>query len=87
VGGNVLLYTREPAASAEALQIEMPDFTGMSAAEAMELARNINVNVELKGKGLVVNQEPIPGERIMSGSQIHLTLEDFAEDVMNQIGP
>jgi beta-lactam-binding protein with PASTA domain len=86
-GGNVLLYTREPSASMEALQLEMPDFTRMTAAQAMELAKQINVNIELSGKGQVVNQEPIPGVKILSGSQVHLILEDFAENAIELIGP
>jgi stage V sporulation protein D (sporulation-specific penicillin-binding protein) len=88
IGGNVLLYTRELAADAETLEIETPDFTGMNAAEVMELARQINVNVEIRGKGLVVSQEPIPGVRILSGAQIQLILEDFAEGAAEDVmGP
>jgi stage V sporulation protein D (sporulation-specific penicillin-binding protein) len=86
-GGNVLLYTKEPSTSVEALQLEMPDFTGMTGVQAMDLAKQINVNVELSGKGLVVNQEPIPGAKILSGSRIHLVLEDFTEEAMELIGP
>jgi cell division protein FtsI (penicillin-binding protein 3) len=41
---------------------ELPDFVGMSLAEAAAAARRANVRLEIAGSGVVVSQSPGPGE-------------------------
>ncbi|HXN84729.1 MAG TPA: penicillin-binding transpeptidase domain-containing protein, partial [Candidatus Binataceae bacterium] len=41
-----------------------PDFHGASLRHALEVARHIGVNLEVKGQGYVVEQEPAPGTSI-----------------------
>jgi cell division protein FtsI (penicillin-binding protein 3) len=50
--------TREQVGEAEA-----PNFIGLSLREAVNKARSLNVQVELRGHGYVVKQTPLPGGR------------------------
>jgi cell division protein FtsI (penicillin-binding protein 3) len=50
-----------------------PDFRGASLRHALDIARRIGVNLEVKGDGYVVAQEPAPGSSIRR-SPIKLTL-------------
>ncbi len=51
---------RTPAANGAAT----PDFEGLSLREAFETARRARVNLEVKGEGYVVSQEPAPGSTL-----------------------
>lgn len=46
---------------------EVPDFRGLSLAEALELARRAGLALEVAGTGLAVSQEPSPGAQATAG--------------------
>ena len=51
---------------------EMPDFTGLSARQAVHWARAIGINdVRIKGTGMVINQSPKPGEPLPSSALLN----------------
>ncbi len=50
-----------------------PDFSGASLRHALDIARQLGVNLEVKGQGYVVAQEPAPGSALPN-SPIKLTL-------------
>jgi cell division protein FtsI (penicillin-binding protein 3) len=59
----------EPAGEAA----EVPDFTGLSLGEALELARRAHLALEVNGSGQVVSQSPGPG-RAQVGVTLRLSL-------------
>jgi cell division protein FtsI (penicillin-binding protein 3) len=50
-----------------------PNFSGASLRHALDIARQLGVNLDVKGQGYVVSQEPAPGSTLPS-SPIKLTL-------------
>jgi cell division protein FtsI (penicillin-binding protein 3) len=50
-----------------------PDFSGVSLRHALDIARQLGVNLEVKGHGYVVGQDPAPGSTVPS-SAIRLIL-------------
>ena len=54
----------------------MPDLSGLSLRDAMEIMGNIRVNVEYEGKGRVVAQSPKPEEELRKGTICKLTLKE-----------
>ncbi len=53
--------------------VEVPDFTGLSLGEAVEMAQRAHLALEIAGSGRVVNQSPGPG-RARASSRCHLQL-------------
>jgi cell division protein FtsI (penicillin-binding protein 3) len=58
---------------AEGGAAEVPDFTGLSLGEALELARRAHLPLEVSGSGQVVGQSPGPG-RMRAGATLRLSL-------------
>jgi hypothetical protein len=52
-----------------------PNFIGLSLREAINKARHLNAQVELRGHGYVVKQTPIPGAPGGPPHRLSLTLE------------
>ncbi|HVN30251.1 MAG TPA: penicillin-binding protein [Candidatus Binataceae bacterium] len=50
-----------------------PNFRGASLRHAMDIARQLHVNIEVQGQGYVIAQEPVPGTTLPRSS-IRLTL-------------
>lgn len=57
-------------------QNEIPDVKGMTLRDALPLLENLGLRVAFEGDGRVANQSRTPGEELIVGSQIALTLEN-----------
>jgi cell division protein FtsI (penicillin-binding protein 3) len=53
----------------------MPDLTGLTMRQAVDVCAKIKADMVLKGKGIVVKQKPSPGRRIMEGDRITVFFE------------
>jgi len=53
----------------------MPDVKGMGLKDALFLLENMNVKVQLKGKGRIVSQSVASGSAISKGQTIQLELQ------------
>ena len=84
---KVVLYTSVPAEGSNPETVVVPDFTGENIAEVKEEAGMLNLNFDILGSGIVVRQEPEPGQQISVGSVITLYMEAQTEDVLQPIGP
>lgn len=56
--------------------VTVPNFKGMSAAQAINSAKSKNLNLVLNGTGVVINQDTASGSEIEIGSIITLNLSD-----------
>lgn len=70
-GANVFLYTENNNIKTSTT---VPDFKGMSAAQAINSANSKNLNLILNGTGVVISQETASGSEIEIGSTINLNL-------------
>ncbi len=61
--GEDLLVDDAPGSSA----VEIPDFTGMGLAKALEVARKSGIQLELVGSGSAIDQSPPPGPTSSAG--------------------
>lgn len=84
---KVVLYTSVPAEGSNPETVVVPDFTGKNIAEVKEEAGMLNLNFNILGSGIVVRQEPEPGQQIPVGNVITLYMEAQTEDVLQPIGP
>ncbi len=53
---------------------QMPDFSGMSYRQVMQVMQNSGLNIKLTGSGRVVAQSPQPGKQIRFGNEIWVKL-------------
>ena len=53
---------------------QMPDFSGMSYRQVMQMMQKSGLNIKLKGSGRVVAQSPQPGKSIRFGNEIWVRL-------------
>jgi membrane peptidoglycan carboxypeptidase len=53
----------------------MPDLTGLTLAEAVGRVQTLNLNMELQGSGVVVQQEPSPGSPLTPGMRGRIVFE------------
>jgi cell division protein FtsI (penicillin-binding protein 3) len=53
---------------------QMPDFSGMSYRQVMQVMQNSGLNIRLRGSGRVVAQSPRPGQPIRFGNEIWVKL-------------
>ncbi len=74
-GGKVILYTSVPASGGQPETVAVPDLTGKTLAEAKEIIKLLNLNLEVRGSGVVVRQEPEPGAQVAVGSTITVLME------------
>ncbi len=81
-GGLVILYTE----ATEEVRVEIPSFIGMTKAQAVAKAQELNLNIEISGGGmhtevsdtmLAISQSTPAGTSVMPGSVITV---DFAEN-------
>lgn len=86
-GSKVFLYTSIPAAENSPETIAVPDLTGKTAGEVMELTKFLNLSFEIQGSGVVVRQEPEPGQQIPVGSKITIYMEPQSQSVLEPLGP
>jgi cell division protein FtsI (penicillin-binding protein 3) len=56
----------------------VPDVRGMTARDAMRKVTSAGMVVHLSGDGIVVTQNPLPGEALIEGAMATLTLERSA---------
>ncbi|MBR6201113.1 MAG: PASTA domain-containing protein [Spirochaetales bacterium] len=54
---------------------EMPDFTGMSAGDVLNVMSRLNIKVKISGNGVVAKQSPAPGETVARNTVIYLQLK------------
>jgi serine/threonine-protein kinase len=80
-GQNVTLIASE---GAYEVSYYCPSFLGLLKEDALLLARELGLNVELteapSGEASVESQKPLPGEKILSGNTIHLQLKEVEYD-------
>lgn len=72
-GASVFLYTENNNIKNS---VNVPNFKGMSAAQAINSAKSKNLNLVLNGTGVVINQDTASGSEIEIGSIITLNLSD-----------
>ena len=72
-GANVFLYTENNNVKTSTT---VPDFKGMSAAQAINSAESKNLNLVLNGTGVVISQDTASGSELEIGSVITLNLSD-----------
>ena len=53
---------------------QMPDFSGMSYRQVMQVMQKSGLNIRLKGSGRVVTQSPRPGQPIHFGNEVWVKL-------------
>ncbi len=53
---------------------QMPDFSGMSYRQVMQVMEKSGLNIRLKGSGRVVTQSPRPGQPIRFGNEVWVKL-------------
>ena len=70
-GANVFLYTENNNVKTS---VSVPNFKGMSAAQAINSANSKNLNLVLNGTGVVISQDTASGSDVEIGSVIHLNL-------------
>jgi cell division protein FtsI (penicillin-binding protein 3) len=63
-----------------------PNFRGASLRHALDIARQLRVNLEVKGQGYVIAQDPVPGTALPR-SAIRLTLAPAGTSVGDDITP
>ncbi len=85
--GKVILYTSMPAQGDNPESVVVPDFTGKTVGEVQELARLLNLNFELQGSGVVVQQEPVPGDQVPVKSKIIVIMEPKSKSTLEPVGP
>ena len=73
---DVYLYENN---SKERTSVEVPNFKGMTAAEAVNSAKSKNLNLILNGSGVVVGQDTASGSSVEVGSVITLNLQSKLE--------
>lgn len=86
-GSKVVLYTSEPAAGANPEMVVVPDFTGKNIVEVKDEASMLNLSFNIQGSGVVIRQEPEPGQLVPVGSVIALYMEAQSEETIQPIGP
>ena len=72
-GANVFLYTENNNVKTS---VSVPNFKGMSAAQAINSANSKNLNLILNGSGIVISQDTASGNNVEIGSVITLNLSD-----------
>ncbi len=53
----------------------MPDLRGLGARQAIDVANELGLSVEMSGRGLVAGQEPLPGDPVAAGEVVRLMLD------------
>lgn len=86
-GNKVALYTSVPAAEGRPETVAVPDLTGKTIGEVKEITRMLNLNFEIQGSGVVVRQNPVPGNQLAVGSQITVVLEPVSQSAFEPYGP
>ncbi|MBZ4654715.1 MAG: stage sporulation protein [Peptococcaceae bacterium] len=86
-GGKVILYTSVPAHQGQPETVAVPDLTGKNLAEAKEIVKLLNFNLEVQGSGVVIRQEPEPGMQIAIGSTITVVMEPQSQTTIVPAGP
>jgi len=86
-GSKVVLYTSIPAAGDKPETVAVPDLTGRTIGEVIELTKMLNLNFEVQGSGKVVRQEPVPGTQVPAGDKIIVIMEPESQTAMEQFGP
>jgi penicillin-binding protein 2B len=84
---KVVLYTSIPAVGESPETVAVPDLTGKTIGEAIELTKMLNLNFEVQGSGKVIRQEPVPGTQIPIGDKIIVIMEPESQTAMEQFGP
>ena len=64
----------QPGASSELGQIIVPDFTGQSLRQALDLSDKLGLVAAGFGMGRVVGQYPLPGAQVRPGTELRLQL-------------
>lgn len=64
-------------------QVEVPDFRNKTVKEAKDIAKELEIELEINGNNkenindtLISNQIPLPGIKINNGTKIYLDLEE-----------
>lgn len=52
------------------IALRMPDFTGMSFRQVLQMMEKTGLNVRLNGSGRVVEQNPLPGQQVKFGNEV-----------------
>jgi hypothetical protein len=65
----------EDSPEAEAIEMVMPSFKGMSLRRCLRLLQGNDVEIELQGTGRVVSQHPPAGTKLAPGTKVTLILE------------
>lgn len=86
-GSKVVLYTSVPAEGSNPETVVVPDFTGKNIVEVKEEIEMLNLNFDIQGSGVVIRQNPEPGQQVPIGSAITLYMEIQIEDALQPIGP
>ncbi len=71
-GVKVVLNLKPLEESGGAGYVTMPNLKGLTMGEVAELLRNLDLNLEFKGTGIVESQEQLPGKKVKRGSTVRV---------------
>jgi beta-lactam-binding protein with PASTA domain len=54
----------------------MPDLSGLSAKEALDVLKGHPFQIELKGMGVISSQSPLAGQRLSKRSRVRLVFSE-----------
>jgi stage V sporulation protein D (sporulation-specific penicillin-binding protein) len=72
---KVVLYSSIPSDKGGPETVAVPDFTGKNIGEVRTLAKMLNLNFEIQGSGIVVRQEPEPGNNMPVGGKVKIYMD------------
>ncbi len=55
--------------------VTIPDLTGMNLSQASNTLKNLNLNINVEGSGIVTNQEYLKGEQVPIGTIVNVTFK------------
>ncbi len=86
-GERITLYTGIPGGADNIETVTVPDLTLKTVEEVIEITKMLDFGFEIKGKGIVVNQEPVPGTQLVIGEKIIVNMEEEESGEAEEFAP
>lgn len=77
-GTEILL--RLSGSSEQASEVAVPDVTGKRIPQAARLLEALGLVLKPQGSGVAVEQRPVPGTKVITGTEIHVIFKDKTPD-------
>lgn len=68
-------------------EVTMPNLTGLTMVEVADLLKNLDLNLEFNGTGIVAGQEPEAGQKVKRGNTIRVNFEPSGSKPAEQTFP